>query len=96
MLLYQNLNLYEQVKLFKEFVGCYVKPEILVTATSSGKLKRLDISSRQNLLKQEKMFLGSRATKIIEKSPAKDHLVKEFLKKVSMIMICYSLQARNA
>lgn len=66
----------------KEFLGCYVKPEVLITATSSGKLKKLDITSKQNLLKQENMFLGSKATKIIQKSSTKDHLVKEFLKQV--------------
>jgi len=66
----------------KEFLGCYMKPEIISSATSSRKLQKLDITSKDNYLKQESMFIGSRARRVIEKSSAKDHVVKDFLKQV--------------
>ncbi|XP_071149982.1 uncharacterized protein [Mytilus edulis] len=72
----------EQVKLFKEFLGCYVKPEVILLGTSSLKLKKLDIKTTGNLLKPERMFLGAKATKLIQSLSTRDHVVKTFLKQV--------------
>lgn len=71
-----------QVELFKEFLGCFVKPEVISSANSSLKLKKLDIS-KGNLLRPEVMFMGAKALRLVQGSPAKDHIVKSFLKQVS-------------
>ncbi|XP_071134229.1 uncharacterized protein [Mytilus edulis] len=75
-------ELHEQlVKLFREFLACYVKPEILKSATTSAKLKRLDISTTANFLKADKMFIGIKSSQVIQKNQ-KDVTVKTFLHNV--------------
>ncbi|XP_076109456.1 uncharacterized protein LOC143078481 [Mytilus galloprovincialis] len=75
-------ELHEQlVKLFREFLACYVKPEILKSATTSAKLRGLDISTTANFLKADKMFIGVKSSQVIQKNQ-KDVAVKTFLHNV--------------
>lgn len=69
-----------QVELFKEFLGCFVKPEVISSANSSLKLKKV---SKGNLFRPEVMFMGTKALRLVQGSPAKDHIMKSFLKQVS-------------
>jgi hypothetical protein len=55
-------------------------------STSSRKLKKLDISSKENLLKPENMFIGAKAGGLVKKCAAKDHTVKAFQKQVRQRM----------
>lgn len=59
-----------------------MKPEILKSATTSAKLKRLDISTTANFLKADKMFIGVKSSQVIQKNQ-KDVAVKTFLHNVS-------------
>lgn len=38
----------EQVRLFKEFLVCFIKPDVVMGAKSSSRLTKLDISSQSN------------------------------------------------
>ncbi|CAC5390542.1 unnamed protein product [Mytilus coruscus] len=71
----------EQVRFFKEFIGCYIKPEVINSAKSSLHLKDLDIKTDKNLLKPDEMFLGTKAKQIID-TGRKDVEIKDFLEKV--------------
>lgn len=72
----------EQVRLFKEFLVCFIKPDVVMGAKSSSRLKKLDISSQSNQLNAETMFHGVKAQSAIRKSTKKDFVVKGFMKQV--------------
>lgn len=72
----------EQVRLLKEFLVCFIKPDVVMGAKSSLRLKKLDISSQSNQLNAETMFLGVKAQSVIRKSTKKDFGLKGFMKQV--------------
>lgn len=72
----------EQVRLFKEFLVCFIKPDVVMGAKSSSRLTKLDISSQSNQLNAETMFLGVKAQSVNRKSTKKDFVVKGFMKQV--------------
>jgi hypothetical protein len=72
-----------QVRLFKEFLVCFIKPDVVLGPKSSSRLKKLDVSSQSNQLNAENMFLGVKAQSLVRKSSKKDYIVKGFLKQVN-------------
>ncbi|XP_062595254.1 uncharacterized protein LOC134256589 [Saccostrea cucullata] len=71
-----------QMDLVKEFFLCFVKPEVVVEASSGSKLKAIDVTSSKNLMSREQIFLGSKARNLVSSSSAGDYTVKCFLDQV--------------
>ena len=69
----------KQEQLLKEFLSCFVKPE-LIQSLSSKKLKKFEIT-QEKLLKSP--FTGSKAKAIIESARRDDNTVREFMTAVN-------------
>ena len=70
------------MELVKEFLLCFMKPEVVVEASSGKKLKAIDVTSSPNLMSMEQIFLGSKARNLVNSSTKGDYTVKCFLEKV--------------
>ncbi|XP_064607853.1 uncharacterized protein LOC135472323 [Liolophura sinensis] len=69
-----------QLKLFKDFLGCYVKAEVINTASTGAQLKKLDL--KQAIMKPKQMFMGSKALKLIQSPSTPTYMITSFLKQV--------------
>lgn len=66
----------EQMKLFKSFLSCFIKPEVI--PNDSRLLVSTDIVVSQNLLKKDDWFLGTKTRTLL--TSCKDQLKDSFLK----------------
>ena len=69
----------QQVQLFADFLGCFIKPEHLV-GKSGKQLKMLDLDNDDDglYMKQKDMFVGAATEKIIKAAEKKDTDINQF------------------
>ena len=67
--------------LVKGFFLSFLKPEVVVEASSGKKLKAIELTSA-NLLPKEQIFIGSKARNLVNSTQAKDYTVRTFLDQV--------------
>ena len=71
----------KQFKVLREFLGYFIKPEVLVQYNTPKKLKELDCSKSEYHLRKELIFIGSKGETIRRKSRKNDATIESFLRK---------------
>ena len=61
-----------QVRVIREFLACFIKPEILSQCNSISKLKKLDVEDPQHHLANSLLFIGKKGGNVRSKSKNKN------------------------
>ena len=64
----------EQLLLMKDFLGCFVKPELLLNV-SGKKICKIDLEADASLLKKKDMFIGPQAQRLLKKCRRSNSLI---------------------
>ena len=78
-----------QFKVVREFLGNFIKPEVLVKYNTPSKLRGLDFSNPEFHLRKDLIFIGSKGETIPSKSRKNDAMVESFLKQALDAYIKY-------
>lgn len=70
----------KQLELVKNFLGCFIKPEILKkVGNSTKKIRNLDLKNKENHLLSKNIFIGDQARQLISLAPRSSiNLTKSF------------------
>ena len=71
-----------QVELFRDFLSCFMKPEVYASMSVKNLKNELKIDKENNLIDQREMFIGKITSSIIASSHRQDSTVNSFLKNV--------------
>ena len=70
----------KQLKVMKEFLANFIKPEVLVKYNMPSKLQVLDCSNPEFHLGKDLIFIGIKGEKICSKFRKNDAIIESFLK----------------
>ena len=71
----------KQTELLREFLACFIKPEVIVAQKTSKQLSELSTHDGKNRLPSKDMFVGTKASAIVKESSSKNqNVVDSFLK----------------
>ena len=68
----------EQLLLMKDFMGCFVKPELLLNV-SGKKICKIDLEADASLLKKKDMFIGPQAQRLLKECRRSNSKATSFL-----------------
>ena len=71
----------EQLLLMKDFMGCFVKPELLLDV-SGKKICKIDLEADASLLKKKDMFIGPQAQHLLKECRRSNSKATGFLDQV--------------